>query len=121
MKSTPEYVHSLDLRIHALEKQNSMRADEINQAYQRLASLETIRNKQAFDAHTALKSQATQMQAESPYKPFPVVENLYAPLRSNAGPLLKLAAFARRLLDPDDLGHAVTPEVRDLAREALGK
>ena len=28
--------------------------------------------------------------------------------------------FARRLLSPEDLGHAVTPEVRDLAREVLG-
>lgn len=27
--------------------------------------------------------------------------------------------FVRRLLDPEDLGHAVTAEVRQLAREAL--
>jgi hypothetical protein len=47
--------------------------------------------------------------------------DLYAPLRSNADPLVRLAAFARRLLDPDDLGHAVSFEVRELAREALGK
>ena len=32
-----------------------------------------------------------------------------------------LLAFAKRLLDPEDLGHAVTPEVRDCAREALGR
>lgn len=32
-----------------------------------------------------------------------------------------LVAFARRLLDPEDLGYAVTPEVRDRAREALGR
>jgi hypothetical protein len=48
-------------------------------------------------------------------------EHLYAPLRSDTAPLLRLAAFARRLLDPSDLGHAVTEEVRNLAREALGK
>lgn len=48
-------------------------------------------------------------------------EHLYAPLRSDTAPLIRLAAFARRLLDPSDLGHAVTEEVRNLAREALGK
>jgi hypothetical protein len=48
-------------------------------------------------------------------------QNLYAPLRSDTASLLKLAEFARRLLDPDDLGHAVSFEVRELAREALGK
>jgi len=32
-----------------------------------------------------------------------------------------LLAFAKRLLDPEDLGHAVTPEVRDCARVALGR
>lgn len=30
------------------------------------------------------------------------------------------AAFVRRLIDPDDLGHAATPEIRDGAREVLG-
>lgn len=44
----------------------------------------------------------------------------YAPLRSDTKPLIDLAAFARRLLNPDDLGHAVTKEVRDSARRALG-
>lgn len=48
-------------------------------------------------------------------------EHLYAPLRSDTAPLIRLAAFARRLLDPSDLGYAVTEEVRNLAREALGK
>jgi hypothetical protein len=33
----------------------------------------------------------------------------------------RLRAFAQRLLHPEDLGHAVTAEVRDLAREALGR
>ena len=47
-------------------------------------------------------------------------ENLYAPLRNDTKAVLDLAAFARRLLDPQDLGHAVTFEVRQAAREALG-
>ncbi len=47
-------------------------------------------------------------------------EHLYAPLRTNTGPLLKLAELARRMLDPDDLGPHVTARVQYLAREALG-
>lgn len=31
----------------------------------------------------------------------------------------KLRAFLLRLLDPEDLGHAVTSEVRKLARELV--
>lgn len=31
-----------------------------------------------------------------------------------------LRAFVERLLNPSDLGHAATPEIRDAAREALG-
>lgn len=31
-----------------------------------------------------------------------------------------LRAFILRLLDPEDFGHAVTPEVRQAARAALG-
>ncbi len=76
---------------------------------QRLAKLEAPRDQQALQ--TALKSQAAQQQA---------TEQLYAPLRSDTKPLIDLAAFARRLLNPDDLGHAVTKEVRDSARRALG-
>lgn len=32
-----------------------------------------------------------------------------------------LLAFAQRLLDPEDLGHAVTAEVRECARQAMGR
>jgi hypothetical protein len=32
---------------------------------------------------------------------------------------VRLRSFLLRLLDPDDLGHAVTPEVRQLAREQV--
>lgn len=59
-----------------------------------------------------LKGQAAQVEA---------TKDLYAPLRSNVDPLMRLSHFARRLLDPHDLGQAVTFEVRELAREALGK
>jgi hypothetical protein len=46
-------------------------------------------------------------------------EHLYAPLRSDTRAVLDLAAFARRLVDMQDLGHAVTEEVRQLAMRAL--
>jgi hypothetical protein len=73
----------------------------------RLAKLEAPRDQQAVMAN--MKGQAAQQAA-----------NLYAPLRSDTKPLIDLGAFARRLLNPDDLGHAVTKEVRDSARRALG-
>jgi hypothetical protein len=83
--------------------------NEIANLQRRLATLEAARDQQA--AQTALKGQAAQQQAQG---------ELYAPLRSDTKPLIDLAAFARRLLNPDDLGHAVTKEVRDCARRALG-
>jgi len=58
-----------------------------------------------------LKAQAAQHQA---------TEHLYAPLRSDTRAVIDLAAFARRLIDMQDLGHAVTEEVRELAKRALG-
>ena len=68
-------------------------------------------------AHSAydpavLKAQATQIEA---------THDLYSPVRNDTEAIVKLANLARRLLDPQDLGHAVTFEVRELAREALGK
>lgn len=65
----------------------------------------------ALQTNAALKSQAAQQQA---------TEHLYAPLRSDTRAVVDLAAFARRLLNPQDLGHAVTLEVRNAARRALG-
>lgn len=43
--------------------------------------------------------------------------NAYEHLRLD---YLRLVAFANMILDPEKYGHAVTPEVRDAAREALG-
>jgi hypothetical protein len=48
------------------------------------------------------------------------MQQLYAPLRSDTRAVVDLAAFARRLVDMQDLGHAVTEEVRQLAMRALG-
>lgn len=69
-----------------------------------------------------IKEQAAQQQAQGTLIRTETITSggLYAPLRSDTKPLIDLAAFARRLLNPDDLGHAVTHEVRNAARRALG-
>lgn len=61
--------------------------------------------------HIDMHEQAARAQA---------TEHLYAPLRSDTRAVIDLAAFARRLIDMQDLGHAVTEEVRQLAMRALG-
>jgi len=66
---------------------------------------------------TQLKAQAAQHQGMQQLEPD---LNLYAPLRSDTRAVIDLAAFARRLIDMQDLGHAVTEEVRELAKRALG-
>ena len=77
----------------------------------RLALLEAFRDKEAVQ--TKLKEQAAQQQAQRPV-------DLYSPLRNDTKAVLDLAAFVRRLIDPQDLGWAVSEEIRRLAREALG-
>lgn len=42
------------------------------------------------------------------------------PWKSDVQTILDFRKFANRLLNPDDLGLAVSAEVRDLARELLG-
>ena len=42
------------------------------------------------------------------------------PGRGDVRALLEMRAFIERLLSPEEFGHAVTAEVRDAAREALG-
>jgi hypothetical protein len=50
-----------------------------------------------------------------------VISEAYPPpMRADTEAILALTKFAKRLLNPDDLGHAVTFEVRQLARRALG-
>lgn len=93
----------------------------LNELSVRLAQVEKL----VLYPNTAAKADAVKMkeqsaQAQAMGYECAQPENLYAPLRTDTGPLLRLAALARRLLDPHDLGHAVTQEVRDLVREALG-
>jgi len=59
----------------------------------------------AFD--TAIKEAAVRAQANQP-------------LTNDVRAIRDLGAFARRLLNPEDLGYAVTAEVRNEARRALG-
>ncbi len=50
-----------------------------------------------------------------------VISEAYPPpMRADTEAILALTKFAKRLLNPEDLGHAVTFEVRQLARRALG-
>lgn len=63
------------------------------------------------DEPAEVKSCAAQTQA---------TQHLYAPLRSDVRAVLDLAAFARRLLEANDLGCHVTETVRREARKALG-
>jgi len=43
------------------------------------------------------------------------------PQKTDTRTVLDLTSFAKRLLNPEDLGHAVTFEVRQAARRALGR
>ena len=96
--------------------------DAIRLAAKRIEALEKRMDNGAVQ--TALKSQAAQQQLQSYGQKVQnsqhAVHGLYPPLRSDTKPLIDLAAFARRLLNPDDLAHAVTHEVRNAARRALG-
>jgi len=105
LAKTLQRVCVLEMRLAKLEAPRDQQAAQIAMNWQ---AAQTAMKSQA--AQTAMKSQAAQQQAQG----------LYAPLRSDTKPLIDLAAFARRLLNPDDLGHAVTKEVRDSARRALG-
>ncbi len=71
----------------------------------------SLKAERSLNKHITMQEAAAQQQA---------TEHLHAPLRTNTGPLLKLAELARRMLDPDDLGPHVTARVQFLAREALG-
>ena len=63
----------------------------------------------------AMKEAAAKAQAQT------VISEAYPPpMRADTEAILALTKFAKRLLNPDDLGHAVTFEVRQLARRALG-
>ncbi len=64
---------------------------------------------------TAMKEAAAKAQART------VISEAYPPpMRADTEAILALTKFAKRLLNPEDLGHAVTFEVRQLARRALG-
>ena len=92
---------------------NQKRIDALETRMAQLERLVQYPNAHAMP-HTEIKAQAAEMQAR--IDPL----NLYAPLRSDTRAVIDLAAFARRLIDMQDLGHAVTDEVRELAKRALG-
>lgn len=77
----------------------------------RVTELELIALRSEGGASKALALQGAAVRAE--INPSPVSR------RADATAILEMGAFIRRLLDPDDLGFAVTQEVRQLARKAL--
>lgn len=84
--------------------------NRINQQEERIRQLEKhihYPNLDKQNIETALKSQAAQQQAMQP-------------LTNDVKAIRELGALARRLLNPEDFGHAVTFEVRQAARRALG-
>lgn len=83
-------------------------ASQVSDLYARVAQLEKL-----IHYPNTYQSEMAKKQVE-------VTEHLYAPLRSDTRAVIDLAAFARRLIDMQDLGHAVTEEVRELAKRALG-
>jgi hypothetical protein len=87
----------------------------IADANRRIADLERMRDKQAFDAH-AVKGVAAQQQAP---------EHLYAPLRSDTKPLLEMAAFVRKVatvnvshLDGADTLYALIDEAIEILKRS---
>lgn len=104
MMSNPEYTeqrfNQLEARIQHLERahvENSKRIHGVE--------------KHVHFPNVSMQEAACRAQA---------TENLYAPLRSDTKSVIDLAAFARRLLEFDDLGQQCSATVRDAAREALG-
>jgi len=82
---------------------------------ERVRILEDRLSTPAIGDNTALTTRMQELAAKQQ-----ATEHLYAPLRSDTRAVIDLAAFARRLIDMQDLGHAVTDEVRELAKRALG-
>jgi len=69
---------------------------------------------------TCLTEAAAKAQAQAFYRD-PTIPNPDAvPMRTDVETIRTLTAFAKRLLNTEDFGHAVTFEVRQAARRALG-
>jgi hypothetical protein len=67
----------------------------------------------------ALKSQAAQQQAMQGMNIAQAAADR-VPMRTDVETIRTLTAFVKRLLNTEDFGHAVTFEVRQAARRALG-
>jgi hypothetical protein len=94
----------------ALEANITAALQRIEYANQRITQLEKhihYPNLDKQNIETALKIQAAQQQAMQP-------------LTNDVKAIRELGALARNLLNPEVFGHAVTFEVRQAARRALG-
>ena len=118
---------NLETRIRQLEK-------HIHYPHNEVAMKEAAAKAQKdFNDTKAMKEAAAKAQAQGPIGPGldplgysrtkaqTIISEAYPPpMRADTEAILALTKFAKRLLNPDDLGHAVTFEVRQLARRALG-
>jgi hypothetical protein len=110
---------NLETRIRQLEK-------HIHYPHSEVAMKEAAAKAQALSKEQAgwkeyKSQQATCGNSRGPLKTYEIISEAYPPpMRADTEAILTLTKFAKRLLNPDDLGHAVTFEVRQLARRALG-
>jgi len=96
-----------------LEERMTETLQRVENADQRIKQLE--KHIHYPHSETAMKEAAAKAQAQT------VINEAYPPpMRADTEAILTLTKFAKRLLNPEDLGHAVTFEVRQLARRALG-
>jgi len=73
------------------------------------------------EAAAKAQAQPEPMQSYARMQAQTIISEVYPPpMRADTEAILALTKFAKRLLNPEDLGHAVTFEVRQLARRALG-
>jgi hypothetical protein len=94
----------------------------INQQEERIRQLEKHihypHSEQQPNADVRMKEAAAKTQA---FYRDPKIPNPDAvPMRTDVETIRTLTAFAKRLLNTEDFGHAVTFEVRQAARRALG-
>lgn len=106
-------------RLKAVEDKAEALQTVLNAATTRILQLEKLVQYPNGQLATSTQQQHIDMHEQAARAQ--ATEHLYAPLRSDTRAVIDLAAFARRLIDMQDLGHAVTEEVRQLAMRALGK
>ena len=101
-----------EMRFQAIEARMVLAMQRVEYANARITQLE----KHIHYPHneTALKEAAARAQASFD------LQQITQPLTNDVKAIRELGALARNLLNPEVFGHAVTFEVRQAARRALG-